>query len=40
VQAIAIYAQLAREQPNEAAYASAARILLRDEARNRPRSGQ
>jgi hypothetical protein len=37
--AIAIYAQLAREQPNEPAYASAARILLRDEARNRPRSG-
>jgi hypothetical protein len=39
-QAIAIYTQLAREQPNEPAYASAARILLRDEARNRPRSAQ
>lgn len=38
--AIAIYAQLAREQPNEPAYASAARILLRDEARNRPHSGR
>ena len=39
-QAIAIYSQLAREQPTEPAYASAARILLRDEARNRPHSGQ
>lgn len=39
-QAIAIYAQLAREQPNEPAYASAARILMRDEARVRPSSGE
>lgn len=39
-QAIAIYTQLAREQPNDPAYASAARILLRDEARNRPHPGQ
>ena len=39
-QAIAIYAQLAREQPSEPAYASAARILMRDEARVRPHSGE
>jgi hypothetical protein len=39
-QAIAIYAQLAREQPREPAYASAARILMRDEARVRPPSGE
>lgn len=38
--AIAIYAQLARERPDDPAYASAARILLRDEARNRPPAGQ
>lgn len=38
--AIAIYAQLAREQPDIPAYASAARILMRDEARNRPHSEQ
>jgi hypothetical protein len=38
--AIALYSQLAREQPTEPAYASAARILLRDEARNRPHARQ
>jgi hypothetical protein len=38
--AIAIYAQLAREQPDVPAYASAARILMRDEARNRPHPEQ
>lgn len=38
--AIAIYARLARERPDEPAFASAARILLRDEARNRPHAGQ
>jgi hypothetical protein len=36
--AIALYAELAREQPNEPAYASAAHILMRDEARERPRA--
>jgi hypothetical protein len=35
-QAIAIYVQLAREHPNDTMYASAARILARDEERNRP----
>lgn len=35
-QAIAIYVQLAREHPNDTVYASAARILARDEQRNRP----
>lgn len=39
-QAIAIYAQLAREHPEDVVYASAARILMRDEERNRPRLGQ
>jgi hypothetical protein len=39
-QAIAIYSQLARDQPGVPAYASAARILMRDEARNRPHPGQ
>jgi len=34
--ALALYAELAREQPNEPAFASAARILMRDEARERP----
>jgi len=38
--AIAIYSHLSREQPSEPAFASAARILLRDEARNRPHPGQ
>lgn len=38
--AIAIYSQLANERPQDPAYASAARILMRDEARNRPHSGQ
>jgi hypothetical protein len=37
--AIAIYAQLAREHPEVAAYASAARILMRLEERDRPRQG-
>lgn len=35
-QAIAAYAQLAREHPEDVVYASAARILMRDEERNRP----
>jgi hypothetical protein len=39
-QAIAIYAQLAREHPEDVVYASAARILARDEERNRPHPGQ
>ncbi len=39
-QAIALYAQLARERPDVVAYASAARILMRDEARNRPHSAE
>lgn len=39
-QAIAIYAQLAREHPDDVVYASAARILMRDEERNRPHPGQ
>jgi len=34
--AIALYAELAREQPNEPAYSGAAHILMRDEARERP----
>lgn len=38
--AIAIYAQLAQERPDTPAYASAARILMRDEARNRPTTEQ
>jgi hypothetical protein len=37
-QAIAIYAQLAREHPEQTAFASAARILSRDEERDRPES--
>lgn len=39
-QAIAIYAQLAREHPDDVVYASAARILMRDEERNRPHPKQ
>jgi hypothetical protein len=39
-QAIAIYTQLAREHPEDVVYASAARILMRDEERNRPHLGQ
>jgi hypothetical protein len=35
-QAIAAYAQLARENPGSSVYASAARILARDKARDRP----
>jgi hypothetical protein len=37
-QAIAIYAQLAREHPENPVYASAARILMRDKERDRPGS--
>lgn len=36
--AVAIYAQLARENPANPVYASAARILMRDKARDRPGS--
>jgi hypothetical protein len=39
-QAIAIYLQLAREHPEDVVYASAARILMKDEERNRPHTGQ
>ena len=39
-QAIAIYLQLAREHPEDVVYASAARILMKDEERNRPHAGQ
>ena len=39
-QAIAIYLQLAREHPEDAVYASAARILIKSEERDRPRAGQ
>ena len=39
-QAIAIYLQLAREHPEDVVYASAARILMKDEERNRPHVGQ
>jgi hypothetical protein len=35
--AIALYSELARQHPDEPAYASATRILMRDEARERPR---
>jgi hypothetical protein len=38
-QAIAIYVQLAHEHPEDVVYASAARILTRDEQRNRPPPG-
>jgi hypothetical protein len=35
--AIAIYLQLAREHPEDVVYASAARILMKNEERDRPR---
>jgi hypothetical protein len=39
-QAIALYLTLAHDHPADVVYASAARILMRDEERNRPHSGQ
>jgi hypothetical protein len=39
-QAVAAYAQLAREHPEVSAYASAARILMRDKERDRPAANQ
>jgi hypothetical protein len=39
-QAIAIYLQLAREHPDDVVYASAARILMKDEERDRPHTGK
>jgi hypothetical protein len=38
-QAIAIYLQLAREHPEDAVYASAARILIKNQERDRPGAG-